>query len=132
MADQKKIDGLKEELKMIRKEMSNYYNYFKADGVIDKDELIQLKTLNMMIKMVMQKIQEAESGTSDTADQQNDANGTDNNNAQDSGDNSTKVKWQGKVTASRLNVRKGPGTNNDRVVKFNLSVVNLNTKGTSL
>ena len=56
MADLEKIKSLQEEVKMMRADLKKYYNYFKQDGSIDKEEFIYLSSMSKLIQRVEEKI----------------------------------------------------------------------------
>lgn len=113
MADLEKIKSLQEEVKMMRADLKKYYNYFKQDGSIDKEEFIYLSSMSKLIQRIEEKIKSYLTDSTTTAQENNDSS-TDVKE-----DNSTQSTGRkGKVTASRLNVRKGPSTDFDKVDKL--------------
>ena len=113
MADLEKIKSLQEEVKMMRADLKKYYNYFKQDGSIDKEEFIYLSSMSKLIQRVEEKIK---SYLTDSTTPAQESNGSSTDVKEDNSTQNTGRK--GKVTASRLNVRKGPSTDFDKVDKL--------------
>ena len=113
MANLEKIKSLQEEVEMMRADLKKYYIYFKEDGTIDQEELIYLTSMNKLIQRVEKKIKSYRTDSTTSAQE---SNGSSTDVKEDNSSQST-VR-QGKVTASRLNVRKGPSTDFDKVDKL--------------
>jgi len=95
MADLQKME---EDLQYMEKCLHEYYDMFIEDGVIDNLEQTQIDSMLAVISRAAERIGEIKSQTPE--------------------DVSTKVIKKGKITATVLNVRKGPSTANEKVGKL--------------